>query len=90
MLAAITDPEWAVALNTALLIVFTVINGVHNRRVSRKASAAHVEATDAKRATGANRRATDKAGEQSTEPVISDPAGPQRRYTDTSEFDSIR
>jgi hypothetical protein len=50
------DAAWAVPLNTALLIGLAYVQFRTNRKVDKKVDTVKKEATDARRAVGADRR----------------------------------
>lgn len=81
-LGAITDPEWAIPVQTFLLIVLAVVTAVIGARSARKTDNVHKEVVDVKRAVGANKRSTDEAPKP-TPPETADVLGlVGRRHTD--------
>jgi len=86
--AVIFDSDWAVPLNTALLILLTIINYWHNRRTARRTDGVRKEVVDVKRHVGAVRRHDDRAEvmeihEKESTPVDENtPTEQRRRFTD--------
>lgn len=85
MTLAFIDPSWAIPMNTALLIVYAVLNRRFQRRIDRKADTIRKEVVDVKFKCGADRREEDteclEVVRQS--PYLTpDPSGPHRRWFD--------
>jgi hypothetical protein len=59
LLGAVIGPEWAPAVNTALVIILALVHAkeaAKRRKLERELHHVHQDATDAKRAAGADKR----------------------------------
>jgi uncharacterized membrane protein len=57
---SLISAEWAVPVNTGLLIVLTFVNFWHNRKTAKKAEGIQKEVVDVKLKCGADRREEDQ------------------------------
>jgi uncharacterized membrane protein len=60
LLYSLISAEWAVPINTGLLIVLTFVNFWHNRKTAKKAEGIQKEVVDVKLKCGADRREEDQ------------------------------
>lgn len=90
-LFALIDPNWAVPLNTGLLIVLAFVNTYQNRRQSKRTDKIHKQVVDTKIKCGADRREEDLESIQEITGRIhtanpTDPPTPTgRRFTDAPD-----
>jgi hypothetical protein len=81
------DAQWAVPLNTVLLIVLAIVNTYRNKKTNHRVDLVSQHAADAKNKCGAIRRGEDKEFIQEvkgTVPIDHVPNIP-KRFTDTEE-----
>jgi hypothetical protein len=79
MILAAISVEWAGAVNTALLIILAIVNGVNARRTRRRVDLVSQQAADAKNKCGANRRDEDAAFMEDVKHHVPDIAVKRRR-----------
>lgn len=88
-MASLVAHSWQDVAYLGLLVILAIFNGLHNRRIARKADAVHAEVVDVKRATGTVKRATDITCSDDPPPkdvahIVEPPPSPvkRRRHTD--------